>query len=231
MFKPGDIISYLEMCQLEGTPLQHGMNFRINDGISVFLMSQRTNAPYDDEIKDEGRTLIYEGHNVPRKNGEPDPKSVDQPMKTPRGKLTRNGLFYEAAKKAANGTSPDLVRVYEKLKPAIWVFRGHFQLNDSVIQKSDGRRVFKFYLAIVDLNDDHKQISRSADVEHTRIIPSSVMQNVYKRDGGKCVKCGATNNLHYDHILPFSKGGTSLTEANIQLLCMRHNLRKSNRIE
>ena len=33
---------------------------------------------------------------------------------------------------------------------------------------------------------------------------------VWKHDGGKCVICGATDELHFDHIIPFSKGGTSL---------------------
>jgi 5-methylcytosine-specific restriction endonuclease McrA len=43
--------------------------------------------------------------------------------------------------------------------------------------------------------------------------------------------CGATDELHFDHILPFARGGTSLTAANVQLLCARHNLAKSDRIE
>lgn len=38
------------------------------------------------------------------------------------------------------------------------------------------------------------------------------------------------DNLHFDHILPFSKGGTSLKSENIQLLCARHNLQKSDKI-
>ena len=34
----------------------------------------------------------------------------------------------------------------------------------------------------------------------------------------------------YRHDLPFSKGGTSLTAANVRIICMRCNLRKSNKI-
>ncbi|NGZ96803.1 MAG: hypothetical protein CV089_11890 [Nitrospira sp. WS110] len=52
-----------------------------------------------------------------------------------------------------------------------------------------------------------------------------------KRDGGKCCVCDAMDELHFDHILPFSKGGTSLTAENIQLLCARHNLQKRASIE
>jgi 5-methylcytosine-specific restriction endonuclease McrA len=53
---------------------------------------------------------------------------------------------------------------------------------------------------------------------------------VWKRDGGKCVKCESKDNLHFDHVLPFSKGGASITPDNVQLLCMRHNLEKSDKI-
>jgi len=47
---------------------------------------------------------------------------------------------------------------------------------------------------------------------------------------GKCTKCGASDELHFDHVLPFSNGGTSLTADNVQLLCARHNLQKSAKI-
>ncbi|HNW58938.1 MAG TPA: HNH endonuclease [bacterium] len=43
--------------------------------------------------------------------------------------------------------------------------------------------------------------------------------------------CGAEDELHFDHIVPFAKGGTSLTAANVQLLYARHNLAKRDRIE
>src|SRR5215510_6575404 len=90
---PGEVLSYLDMCALEGVNLQRGMNFRVADGISVLLMSVRSGAPYADRVEDQGRTLIYEGHDAPRRTGGPDPKSIDQPSSTPNGKLTANGLF------------------------------------------------------------------------------------------------------------------------------------------
>jgi hypothetical protein len=36
--------------------------------------------------------------------------------------------------------------------------------------------------------------------------------------------------LHYDHDIPFSKGGSSLTADNVRLLCAKHNLEKSDKI-
>jgi len=71
---------------------------------------------------------------------------------------------------------------------------------------------------------------KSINIEHTRLIPSEVKKEVWKRDEGKCVLCGDNKNLHFDHDLPFSRGGTSLSANNIKLLCMKHNLQKSDKI-
>ncbi len=65
------------------------MNFQINGGTSVILMSLRKNAPYADSIKDDDTILIYEGHDLP-KNLAKIPKEVDQPRFTPSGILTQN---------------------------------------------------------------------------------------------------------------------------------------------
>lgn len=60
-------------------------------------------------------------------------------------------------------------------------------------------------------------------------IPREVVDAVYKRDGGRCVYCGSVENLQLDHIIPFSKGGATTLE-NLQLLCQKCNLEKSNHI-
>lgn len=60
-------------------------------------------------------------------------------------------------------------------------------------------------------------------------IPKDVVDAIWRRDGGQCVYCGSKENLQIDHIIPFSKGGSSNIE-NLQLLCQKCNLRKSNHI-
>ena len=58
-------------------------------------------------------------------------------------------------------------------------------------------------------------------------IPKSVKAMIYRRDGGACIQCGSKEHLHFDHIIPVSKGGASSAE-NLQLLCRACNLTKSN---
>ena len=92
----------------------------------------------------------------------------------------------------------------------------------------DGKRnVFKFLLK--PNFDDTKEVEEFVDLEHNRMIPGEIQREVYERDQGKCTQCGSTENLHFDHILPFSKGGSSKVTSNIQLLCAKHNLQKGAR--
>jgi len=126
---------------------------------------------------------------------------------------------------------PEPVRVYEKIKQGIWVFNGTFLLTDAWLERQASREVFKFRLELSESRAKASKAATSADLPHERLIPSAVKLEVWKRDRGRCVRCGATDNLHFDHVVPFSKGGSSLVVSNIQLLCARHNLAKRDRIE
>ena len=63
----------------------------------------------------------------------------------------------------------------------------------------------------------------------SRRISQKVKDLVWNRDGGKCVQCGSNMKLEFDHIIPFSKGGSN-TYRNIQLLCEKCNRNKSGKI-
>lgn len=63
-----------------------------------------------------------------------------------------------------------------------------------------------------------------------RRIPTGVKAAVWARDAGRCVytgpdglRCGRTDFIQFDHIVPWSRGGPSTVE-NIRLLCRPHNL-------
>jgi hypothetical protein len=189
-------------------------------------------APYADHVEEEGRVLIYEGHDVPRVRGGPDPKTIDQELETPTGGITQNGRFFVAARRAQTEGAPaaEVVRVYEKVRTGIWVFNGVFRLSDAWAEQIDGRRVFKFRLEIAS-DESHVDVVGDDPLEPTRVIPTSVKLEVWKRDKGRCVECGSVDNLHFDHIIPWSRGGSSLTAQNVQLLCARHNLAKRDQIQ
>ncbi|MFI5137884.1 MAG: homing endonuclease associated repeat-containing protein [Sphingobacteriales bacterium] len=65
----------------------------------------------------------------------------------------------------------------------------------------------------------------------TKRAPSERLKvQVLMRDGNKCRLCGITvtgENIHFDHILAWSKGGETVLE-NLQVLCATHNLAKGN---
>lgn len=59
--------------------------------------------------------------------------------------------------------------------------------------------------------------------EVKRVIPANLKRIVYLRDK-KCVKCGSTHHLNYDHRKPFALGGKTTLE-NVRLLCFNCNQR------
>ena len=77
--------------------------------------------------------------------------------------------------------------------------------------------------------------SQETHQEHTtnRNINLRLRFLVMKRDNFKCCMCGASPakdpsvELHIDHILPWSKGGETTID-NLQTLCLKCNLGKSN---
>lgn len=153
----------MEMCSAIGVNLQRGMNFRLRGTETIILMSLRPGAPYADRVEDEGRVLIYEGHDSSRTVNEPDPKRVDQPARHPGDSPTENGLFAEAARRYKEGEGPaESVRVYEKIRSGIWVYNGMFDLIECWTEQSDGRKVFKFKLRFAGTDGHYRPHNSSA---------------------------------------------------------------------
>ena len=197
-----NVISYIDMCVREKTSLQAGMNFGLGGTHSV-ICNPWTKCPEYRIIRrgNGGFTLIYEGHDQPKSKNYPNPKIVDQPEFYSLGVLTQNGRFHKAAQAAKFGKqAPERVRAYEKMKPGIWAYNGMFHLVDSWRANSSGRMVFKFRLEAVAGEEDLTIPAPTAPVRR-RIIPTAIKLAVWKRDGGRCVQCGATDELHFDHDL------------------------------
>jgi Homing endonuclease associated repeat/HNH endonuclease len=79
--------------------------------------------------------------------------------------------------------------------------------------------------------DELPQETEIAFKHKTKRLPSERLKvQVLMRDGNICRLCGITltgDNIHFDHIKPWSKGGETVLE-NIQILCEKHNLAKGN---
>lgn len=69
-------------------------------------------------------------------------------------------------------------------------------------------------------------VKEKVDEVAGRMVPQSVKDAVWRRDGGKCAICGSQEALEFDHIIPFSLGGSN-TYRNVQLLCQDCNRTKS----
>jgi len=84
-----------------------------------------------------------------------------------------------------------------------------------------------------DIPEEQEESISTDEREQTKgireTIPDDVKMYVWKRDGGKCLKCGSQEKLEFDHIIPLSKGGSN-TARNIQLLCEKCNRSKRDSI-
>lgn len=74
-----------------------------------------------------------------------------------------------------------------------------------------------------------RRLVRGSNGRDSRSVPHHVKAEVWSRDGGRCVQCGATEFLELDHIIPYSQGGATSVK-NLQLLCRPCNQEKRDRI-
>jgi CRISPR/Cas system Type II protein with McrA/HNH and RuvC-like nuclease domain len=117
-----------------------------------------------------------------------------------------------------------------------WIFKGYLyridskhNYNDEEVEllildeyDKDRKRFERLKQKYGSLPDDETSYSRPR-------IPENVRIEVWRRDDGKCARCGGRENLEYDHIVPISKGGSN-TARNIELLCEKCNRSKSNNV-
>ena len=123
----------------------------------------------------------------------------------------------------------------------IWLFKGWVYHAENEHSRSRGLYSEEHVkLLVLDLYDRERRrleklkrlYSVSADEESSgrrERIPERVRIEVWRREGGKCARCGSREDLEYDHIVPVSKGGSN-TARNVELLCQRCNREKSSNI-
>ncbi|MBY8858574.1 TerD family protein [Nocardia sp. CA2R105] len=74
-----------------------------------------------------------------------------------------------------------------------------------------------------------KRLTLAPGRRDTRVIPPEIKAQVWHRDGGACIECGATHYLEFDHVIPLSRGGAT-SPGNLQVLCRSCNRAKGARI-
>ena len=72
-------------------------------------------------------------------------------------------------------------------------------------------------------------VAAAEDKDTRRRISREVRQRVWQRYGGRCAECKSDTYLEFDHIIPVAKGGGN-SDTNVQLLCRKCNLAKSDNI-
>ena len=122
----------------------------------------------------------------------------------------------------------------------IWLFRDALYVTDRPPRPPEFEEVslrikarhFQDDLALKRLREQvatFEAIGHLNSIEPDRhSIPDDVKLVVWSRDGGACVRCHATGNLHFDQIIPLVGGGGVHAE-NIQLLCCSCYLSKGGR--
>ena len=99
------------------------------------------------------------------------------------------------------------------------------------LEEENRKKILKEYLEEENRKKILKEKLEKLEIDKdNRYIPSSVKEEVWNRDNGRCIYCGSTVKLEYDHIIPYSKGGTSKSSQNIQLLCLQCNRSKKDKI-
>jgi len=136
-----------------------------------------------------------------------------------------------------------------------WMFQNEYYWTDDSVEAEDAKRLIpeaqrqeQLEAANAKLLDHAKQIRKKQKYEREiekakatiaqvdrlksddrQPIPDDVKMFVWQRDKGRCVKCGSNKSLEFDHIIPFSQGGSN-TARNLQILCETCNRSKGGNL-
>ena len=109
--------------------------------------------------------------------------------------------------------------------------KGYCVYKDRKVYSSS---VLPIYISNIKRKREEEQSENFRRKRERSLMTDSLRYDIMKRDKFKCCICGATAKdgikLHVDHILPVSKGGTTVTD-NLRTLCDRCNLGKSDKYD
>jgi len=132
------------------------------------------------------------------------------------------------ALKAAQEAQP--VEILHQGNRTLWYFHDRFYWEDDGLGDDDVKAL---------VLQRERRVQQKVQTAHSLMraeesgrpirspIPSDLRRVVFERDGGRCVECGSTFDLQYDHILPVALGGATTVE-NLQILCADCNRRTSD---
>jgi hypothetical protein len=124
----------------------------------------------------------------------------------------------------------DPVRLVTFGKRTYWWLHDNFNWDDDGLMDQDVKALVlqRERAQQRKLQTAHSLMRAEESGQPTRVaIPTEIRRAVFERDGGKCVECGSSFDLQYDHILAVARGGATTVE-NLQLLCADCNRRKSD---
>lgn len=176
-----------------------------------------------DQLEELGIVGPFDG-NSPRTVNFKNLDDLENYLKPNPNRISKTDLFYEKHKEKIEQRKAEYHRIQEIENDRL----EKEAIKQQMIEKERKKRLHKE--ALNELIESGEIFNSFTGKNGRReLIPQDIMDKVWNRDGGKCVKCGSQDNLEFDHIIPISKGGAT-SYRNIQLLCKKCNLDKSNKI-
>lgn len=137
---------------------------------------------------------------------------------------SKRELFYEKHKELIDSRRAECIKNQQIEKDRL----EKEAIKQQMLEKERKKRLHKEALQeLIEAGEIFNQFTNKEGKREQ--IPQDVMDKVWNRDGGRCINCGSQENLEFDHLIPVSKGGAT-TYRNIQLLCKKCNIEKSNKI-
>ncbi|MBI5326695.1 MAG: HNH endonuclease [Deltaproteobacteria bacterium] len=136
-------------------------------------------------------------------------------------KLGRQPLYEEMKKPLSKYSQMPYRKIFGGWRKALEAFIEYINSNNEEVQETEENEQDENNSDTVEIAIKHKT---------KRNISERLKVQVLMRDGNKCKLCGITvtgEDIHFDHIKPWSKGGKTVLE-NLQVLCATHNLAKGN---